>query len=164
MLSCLLLAPLAHGADPPADEIVVEATRTNLTRLGEQVIMAQRKVYTEYNKLNTVRDYAIACEKQNNYNSRFTKTLCQPVFKTNAEARDAQVFMLSITGTMGGAPMGAGQAHALIEQAKPGYQKNMVKIASESPEMQKLLVEHAKLLKQYNDMYYKLNGDPKAKP
>jgi hypothetical protein len=161
LLSCVLLTPLAYGADPPTDEVVVEATRANLTRLGEQVLMAERKVYDEYNKLNIKRDYAINCAKQNNYNSRFTKTICQPVFQSKAEENEYRSFMLSLSGTMGGAQGGAGMANALIESAKPGYQKNMIEIARKSPEMQQLLQEHSKLVQQYNAMYYKLNGDPK---
>lgn len=163
LLSCLLLAPLANAADRPTDEVVVEATRTNLTKLGEQVVIAERKVYDEYNKLNTTPDYAIKCAKQNNYNSRFTTTSCQPVFKDKAEENEYRVFMLSLTGTMGGFSAGAGQVNALVESAKPGYQKNMIEIARKSPEMQKLLEEHSKLVKQYAAMYYKLNGDPGAK-
>ena len=156
LLLGLLLAPLAQADEPkPDDEIVVEANRTNLVKLGKEVQMAEFRFYKRYNELNKKREYAIQCESFATLGSRFTNNYCQPVYKTKAEAEAAQRFFIGLDQDAGswGTP-----AYATIMAGRPAYQKNVVEVTANSAELQQMLQEHQKLWKQWETMYYKVNG------
>jgi len=62
------------------------------------------------------------------------------------------------------APVGGGgtiAAFVEIDTERPGFQKNMVEVTSKSPELMKLLQEHAAARERYEALYRQMNG---AKP
>src|SRR5690242_13748667 len=145
LLLGLLLAPLAQADEPKQDEVVIEATRANLNKLGTQVKMAEFKFYKRYNDLNKKREYAIQCNKEATIGSRFTSDICQPVYATRAQEAEAAAFMQMIgagvldfeTGPTNqrqtlypqparGSGMGGGTpAKLVIEAGKSDFQKNV---------------------------------------
>lgn len=180
--SALIVSRLAWAADEPSEnkpqEVVIEATRANLNKIGNQVKMAEFKFYKRYNDLNKKREYAINCNKEATIGSRFTSDICMPVYATRAQEAEAQAFMAMIgagiaDGPSGpkslrqqefdspgqGAGMGGGMpARIAIEAGRSDFQKNVIEITNASPELQKLLGDHARLWKQWEDLYYRVNG------
>jgi hypothetical protein len=73
-----------------------------------------------------------------------------------------------IAGTAGASPTlsGGGTVAAFvdIESGRPEFQKNVVDVASKSPELMKLLEEHEAARKRYDELYKEMNGAPGAKP
>ncbi len=188
LIASLLFAPLAQGAEttppgteqPPLDQVTVEATRINVGKLAKEVQDSEYRFYKRYNQLNKNKDYAINCITEANTGSRFQKTDCQPVFKTNAERKEAQQFIEGfgfgdqVTGTPGGvggpvhvnaptppppAALGSPTSAAMdISAGRPGFSKNMQDVTRASPELTKMAEEHAALWKKYYILYRKLNG------
>jgi hypothetical protein len=181
--SALVISPLAGAADePPSDnkpqEVVIEATRANLNKIGNEVKLAEFKFYKRYNDFNKKREYAINCNKQAALGTRFTADICQPLYATRAEEAEAAQFMQMIgAGELGfatgptnqrqllypeparGSGMGGGApAKLAIEAGKNDFQKNVIEVTNSHPELQKLLGEHARLWKQWEDLYYRVNG------
>lgn len=173
------LAPLAYSEEPPMDQVVVEATRTNLNKLAKEVRQSEKRFYKRYNELNKVRDYAIKCSTEATTGTRFTRTDCQPVFESKAEEAEARQFLVAfgggeqITGPGGitGPPHmyepdpppmvgtgSVGPAAATIAARRPGFKQHMMDVTTQNPELVKMAEEHAALWKRYEAMYRKLNG------
>ncbi|MEJ1964916.1 MAG: hypothetical protein WDO56_26625 [Gammaproteobacteria bacterium] len=170
LLLSLLFAPLAHaasvaappGGGAPVDQVVIEATRANLAKLGQDMLAIEYRFYRRYNELNTKRDYAVDCYKEARTGSRFIRSYCQPAFQSNAELAEARAFLLylqSIDKFTGNATSTlAAPATMAIEAGRPGFKKNMIEVTHRSPELIKLLDEHAALVKRFEDMYRRVNG------
>jgi hypothetical protein len=174
LLVCLLVTPLAQAASEPAspggkapvEQVVIEATRANLTKIGKEVLSNEYSFYDRYNKLNTKREYAVNCSNEAAVGSRFTHSRCVPQFQTKAEEDESREMLRGIL--YGAVGLGSGQsaslvpgttpANSAIEAARPGFKKHMIEVASRSPELIKLLEEHARLVKSYEDTYLRLNG------
>lgn len=65
------------------------------------------------------------------------------------------------TSTAGNAPSLGGtttEAFVEVDSGRPDFQKNVIEVASKSPELTKLLQEHAEARKRYDDLYNKVNG------
>jgi hypothetical protein len=159
LLSCLLLAPLAHAAEPvpPNDQVVVQATRANLARLAEEVKKAEYRFYQRYNELNTKRDYAIQCTTEARPNSRFTNSSCKPLFQTKAEEDESREFFMELSRQYSAAGVPAPVA---VAAGRPAYQKNVLEVTKRSPDLSRLLGEHNRLLRQYEALYYRVNRLP----
>jgi hypothetical protein len=190
LLACVIFAPLAYSAsesDPPAGqpsvpEVVVEATRANLVKLGKEIQLAELRYYELYNTLNKKREYAINCAKRARTGSRFEHNECEPVFQSDAEAEEARQFVMSmgggdqVTGTPGGVtgPAVAGRppatgavaagtyapASPVIEQARPGFKQNMLEVTRRSPQLTKMAQDYAAMWKRYEAMYKRLKEAP----
>jgi hypothetical protein len=160
LLLTLLFAPLGHaaaepaspGGEAPLDQVVVEATRTNLVKLGQEVLKAEYRFYQRYNELNTKRDYEVRCYKEAPIGTRLTRAWCQPVFESKVEQAQAREFLLILQGS-GSSARGVNPATAAIEVRRPGFQQNMMEVTRKNPELIKLLDEHAALVKRFQDMY-----------
>jgi hypothetical protein len=71
----------------------------------------------------------------------------------------------SMTSTAGNSAISGGGTVASfieIETGRPDFQKNVVEVANKSPELQKLLREHAEAVKRYEALYNQVNGDAPA--
>jgi hypothetical protein len=177
LLTCLLLAPRAQGADEsaPLPQVTVEATRANVAKLGKEVQMSEFRFYELYNTLNKNPDYAIKCANEAPTGSRFKRTECHPVFKIKAEEQEARDFIRAFGGGSAVSGVGAGLGPAgtsppqsgagafgpaivAISAARPGFRKNMIEVTTRSPELTRLAQEHAELWNRFFALYRKLNG------
>lgn len=176
----LVLAPVAYADETPLPQVVVEANRTNLAKLAKEIRDSEKRFYKRYNELNKVRDYAIKCTTEASTGTRFTRTDCQPVFQDKAQEEEARQFLAAfgsgdqVTGTPTGVtgplhinepppPTSASggsttQAGLAIAARRPGFQKHMLEVTTQSPELTRMAQEHAELWKRYEAMYRKLNG------
>lgn len=181
LTAALIISQFASAADAPPEpdkqqEVVVEATRAYLTKLGKEVQLAEARFYARYNELNKKREYAVHCYDDPHTGSRFKTNYCQPQFQSDAEAREAQEFFLMLAGSNDPHSSGTGgmanpsgpplSRDPVIAARQPDFRKNMIEVVSKNPELQKMLKDHAELWKRYEDTYYKLHGRPllKAKP
>ena len=58
-----------------------------------------------------------------------------------------------------GAGAGGGSPAWLdIEAGRPAFQKNVIEVTRNTPELIQMLQEHAKLWKRYESIYFKVNG------
>lgn len=65
------------------------------------------------------------------------------------------------TSTTGNAPTTGGtttESFVDVETGRPGFQKNVMEVASKSPELTKLLQEYGAARERYDDVYRKVNG------
>ena len=65
------------------------------------------------------------------------------------------------TSSAGNAPSIGGsttESFVDIETGRPDFQKNVIEVASKSPELTKLLKEHSEARQRYDEMYRKVNG------
>lgn len=191
---CLLLAPLAHAAEtarpspetPPMDQVVVQATRANLQKLGNEVVLMEWQFFKRYNDVNKKREYAVYCYNEASTGSRFRKPYCQPLYQTEAQESEARAFLNMLGGGQaagglgrgpgnplpmipagsGGASSGGASARMAIEAGRPAFKDNVRKVVEGSPELQKMLQEHAIAWRRYADMWEQLNGRalPEDKP
>jgi hypothetical protein len=163
----LLLVPLAHGASDssaePQAEVVVEATREALVKLGKEVLQSEHRFYARYNELNTKREYAVHCYDDPHTSSRFKRHYCQPQYQSDAEAaegRDYALYIGSVSG-LGSPSMPLPMPRELaIAAGRPGFQKNMVDVVKKNPELQKMLQEHADLWHRYELLYLRVERRP----
>jgi len=161
LLAGLLLAPYAPMAadQAPVDEVVVEATRATLVKLAKEVRLAEVRFYERYNQLNTVRDYAVNCSEEATTGTRFTLGYCRPVFQSKSTGTEGQSFA-QIVGQVGATGTPSAPASMTIAAARPGFQKNMIEVTRKNPDLTQLLNEYGERLKQYEDVYRKVNGAP----
>lgn len=72
-----------------------------------------------------------------------------------------------IAGTAGAAPVNFGGTTTAsfieVENGRPDFQKNVVDVASKSPELIKLLQEHEAARKRYESLYHELNTPNESK-
>jgi hypothetical protein len=116
--------------------------------------------------LNTKREFAVNCANEASVGSRFTHSECKPVFQSEAET--AEVYELVFSMQRAILPMGKGEGESIIsgatpatvaiEASRPGFKKNMIDVTRRSPDLIKLLEEHAALVRRYEDTYRILNG------
>ena len=143
----------------PVDEVVVEATRATLVKLAKEVRLAEVRFYERYNQLNTVRDYAVNCSEEATTGTRFTLGYCRPVFQSKSTGAEGQSFA-QIVGQVGATGTPSAPASMTIAAARPGFQKNMIEVTRKNPDLTQLLNEYGERLKQYEDVYRKVNGAP----
>ncbi len=172
LLLSLLLAPPAPGASgtastvvaDPMQQVVVEATRTNLAKLAKEIEIAEFRFYQRYNELNTKPDYAIHCSNEASTGTRFKENECRPVFRNKAEQVAARDFLVGL----GQASLKPGEGGLLLAPpppatmailaGQPAYQKNMIEVTGKNPDLIKLLTDHATLVKRFDDMQRQLMG------
>ena len=167
LLLALLLVPLAHGASDAAspsdskasDEVVIQATRADLVKLGKEVELAAQRFYQRYNELNTKREYAVHCYTEAHTGSRFTQTHCQPGYQNDAEHDAGRDFLLYFQNSKDGVPQGGPPAPSslAIDAGRGDFQKHVMEVTRKNPDLQKLLDEHAELVKRFEDMFRKVN-------
>jgi hypothetical protein len=174
LLSGLLFVSLAQGAPPaggpPLEQVIVEATRDTLAKLGKEVQQSEYRFYERYNELNENPDYAIKCSHETSTGTRFRRVACEPVFKSKAEQVEARDFIVAFGGGdhvsgMTGAPPGPpvaggtfGPATLATAAGRPGFRKNMIEVTTRSPELTRMAQEHAALWKRFYTLYRKVNG------
>src|SRR5689334_18571328 len=118
---CTLIAVLAQAAvqadespAQPQEQVIVEATRTNLSKLAKEVVLAEQRFYQRYNDLNTVRKYAVNCYNEATTSTHFKRLYCQPVYESEAQAEEAREFLVALgagsSASAGGADNSPGAA------------------------------------------------------
>lgn len=170
VVSTLAAPPLAFAADAPEpqQEVIIEATRAYLTKLGKEVVESEHRFYERYNTFNKKREYDVQCDTFAHTETHFVHSDCIPRFEFDAKAAEGQGHIQhfqassSLSGKIPGVPQGGPplSADIAIVNRRGDFQKNMTEVIRKNPELQKALEEHAALWKQYEDTFLKLNGRP----
>ena len=143
-----LLQP-AFAADATVTAEVTVRAKRELEKIRLEIDAAQDRFIARYNELNKDPQYAMKCNDEARTGSRFTHHHCVPEFvntATNAEARAA------LDGHF------APPAALVTASKKDSFQKNMLDIASSSPELQNLAREYSDLQARYDKLLRRTIG------
>ena len=150
--TCALLFALVEpsvAADAAVDGEVTVRAKRELEKLRLEIDAAQDRFIARYNELNKDPQYAMKCNDEAPTGSRFTRHNCRPEFvnaATNAELRAA------LDGHS------APPAALVTASKKAAFQKNMLDIASSSPELQNLAREQSDLQARYDKLLRRTVG------
>jgi hypothetical protein len=151
------------------DELVVEARRTRLTELRNEMIRLEDEFYARYNELNDNDDFDIHCAREAKVGTRLERRYCRAVYENEilaVEGRDYHIDLLRCcdlstpipAGTERPPPQPPVPAIVLIEARKPDFRKTMVQVTTEHPELAQLLRERAEAAQRYEATRRKLFG------
>ena len=150
--ACALLFALVQPAFTADAAVTAEVTvraKRELEKMRLQIDAAQDRFIAKYNELNKDPQYAMKCNDEAPTGSRFTHHHCVPEFvntATNAEMRAA------LDGHFAPPP-------ALVMASKrDGFHKNLLDLASSSPELQKLARERSDLQARYDKLLRRTIG------
>ena len=144
----LLITQAAHDPDPttvphpqdPLAEVEIEARRADLSTMKTDLLKLEQQFYDEYNKLNTDRDLDITCTIDTPTGTHVGVRFCQPVFAEQAVGEAARA---------GARGYDAPAAGFVILLRTPEYQKHLIDIVSQHPELLELLKERNALAERY---------------
>jgi hypothetical protein len=165
-LAVIAVLSSASHAEAPIDEVVVTAARDRVLALAKEVRKAEHRYYDLYNQLNTVRDYVVKCRDEASTGSRFTWDGCQPVFEEKSRSAEGSTFTRMFQGENSGGGSGAAPdppgapASVAISARRPDFQKHMVELTRENPELARLLNEYSEAIKKYDSALRGSRGAP----
>lgn len=167
------IAPVAAASTPPEstlDELVVEAKRTRLTELRNEMIRLEDEFYSRYNELNENDDFDIRCTREAKVGTRLERRYCRAVYENQIladEGRDYHLDLLRCCDLSTPVPKGAERPPAqppvpaivLIEARKQDFRKTMVQVTSSHLELAELLRQRAEAAQRYEATRRKLFGN-----
>lgn len=170
LLLCVLFTALSQATEAPLDEVVVEGTRGKLKQMIEQMVQLEDRFYERYNELNTNDDFDMYCAQEARIGTNVKRRYCHPVYETRAmetEGREYAQMMQFNTGPPAGPMLPPGAVAAAgppppaivtIEARREEYKDNLRKVASENPELVRLLRERYELAQRYEATRRKVWG------
>jgi hypothetical protein len=172
LLSQGVLTPVVASTptEGTLDELVVEAKRTRLTELRNEMIRLEDEFYARYNELNENDDFDISCAREARVGTRLERRYCRAVYENEimaVEGRDYHIDLLRCCDTSTPIPKGTERPPAqppvpaivMIEARKPDFRKTMVTVTSAHPELTELLRQRAEAAQRYEATRRKLFGN-----
>jgi hypothetical protein len=147
LIPCAYLTSAAH-AEQPLDEVNVTASK--LMQLRVDLDKAQDAFFDEYNKINTVPEYATHCGDRTYSASRIAYHVCEPNFVTAATENEAYEALMFFTSNYGALPPSAATT---INQKMPGYRQHVHEIAERSPRLAQKARDFLALSQRYEATY-----------
>lgn len=162
LLSLTVWLPLADAAgvsqsptEETLDEVQVRATR-RLHELRQEITRLEDQIYARYNDLNEVDKFDVVCSDYTRTGTRLSLRYCRPVFEDQAKADEGQVAGLAlqqIHDPYAKVPPASVQLpeplEPKIKAQMPGYQRHMMRIIRNDPQLQRLLRERAAVAEQF---------------
>lgn len=154
LLYLLLLAQGASAAVPNAgeaslDEVVVEGKR-QLSELRDQIVALEERFYQRYNELNLNHDFDVRCFQDAPTGTRLKRRSCRVAYQEDAlmtAGQEALAFLQHLD--VPGGPPPPEPASMAIQSGQKDFQTNLVETIRRNPELVGLLLEHARLAKDY---------------
>ena len=149
---CALLFALAQPAVAADSTVSAEVTvraKRELEKLRLEIDAAQDRFIARYNELNTRPQYAMKCNDEAPTGSRFTRHKCRPAFVESAANAEVRAVL---DGHFAPPPA------VVAASQRDGFQKNMLHIASSSPELQNLAREQSDLQARYDKLLRRTVG------
>lgn len=135
------IAPLlatVPATDDAIDEVEVEGKRVKLSVMRAELEKLEEQFYTEYNKVNTVRQYDVFCRLRMVTGSRVPRRFCRPVFLEQLrEERDTPSFEQ------------VGPNAYLVLRRTQDYQKNIVDVVARHAALFELVKDYNALALRY---------------
>lgn len=140
-IAALLCGPLASAEESTVPEVEINAQREKLSVMRAEMVKLEEQFYTEYNKLNTDHQYDIFCDVEAATGTLLKARVCRPVFVSRATEAEAR-------GLLDGHP--APPASMIILAKEADYEKNLLAVINQHPELRKLARERDALSKRYD--------------
>lgn len=153
----LALLPLLVGCSlavadesPPLSQVEIEAKRAKLFAMEAQLDAFEDQFFAAYNELNTKRAYAVHCSSESL--QYFRSHQCRPAFQEWAEHAGGLSFALTSSGIGNnfGVYTGGPDETNTVALRTRSYQKHMVALVTQHPELLNVLKERAELQKNYD--------------
>ena len=168
-LLCLLIAPLSPvaaatvppGQEESLDEVVVEATRTKLAQMRQQMVQLEDRFFERFNELNTIDDFDTHCYMEARVGTRFERRYCRAVYESKAFRVEGQEYLKQLASITDPTPKAWAPPDPVImaiEARRKDYQKNMLEVTSRHPELVELARERYEMGKRYEDTRRKVFG------
>jgi hypothetical protein len=161
LMPCLLFAALSQAADAPLDEVVVESTRGKLKEMVQEMVKIEDQFYERYNELNTNDDFDMRCAEEARIGTKLKRRYCRPVYENNALRDEAYQYYWQLSSYTDPTPKPEAPpvpAIVAIEARREEYKDNLRKVASEHPELVKLLQERYEMGQRYEATRRKVWG------
>jgi hypothetical protein len=131
-------------------EVQIEASREKLSGMRAELVRLEDEFFAAYNKVNEIRDYNVNCERARQGGVAVHR--CRPVFQIKGEVIGANAAQNTIGYDQKPFSFVFGyQGSDLSWQLRiPDYQKHMIEIVSQHPELQELLKERRALAARYD--------------
>ena len=151
--------PLAAAAslvkpapEAPLDEVVIEAQRENekMSEMHAELDSLEDQFYVAYNKLNTDHRYDVVCRTLAVTGSHVERRVCQPAFV----AKEAGILWWRFP-----ADASAPLTSQLSQQMMPDYQKNMIDVVGNHPELLALLKKRSEIVERYEALRRRKLGE-----
>ena len=143
---CSLTSSIAYAAanepNKAIDEVEVTGHIDKLRLMRDEMVKIEDKFYSEYNKLNKDKQFAVNCVREAPLGTRLKHRICRPAFMEDATSDEARSFF---DGT--NAPPAS-----LVINAKWGdYKKNVLAIINGNKKLLKLVKEREAMEKRYEE-------------
>lgn len=136
------------------EEIIVKGHLLQLDELRAAITEAEDRVYSRYNELNDDPRFDIACRFEARTGTRLARRTCEPVYLIESRTENV-VSTLRNTD----ANVRLENNITLANQRLSELQRRMRQIAETDPQVQRAMVEHAKLKERYDVLKQrKFNG------
>jgi len=139
---------IAPASADPLSEVQVEAQREKLSVMLAELNQLEERFYAGYNSFNVDPQYDVHCRMEARTGTHVLKRVCQPAFV--AKAMEGQMRAIEDEPGIYFADANlASRAAADILEKTPDYQKNMVDVVTQHPELLELVKERVELAKRY---------------
>jgi hypothetical protein len=159
LLPLLICCSLATAESEPLSQVEIEAKRAKLQAMEAQLDAFEDQFFAAYNRLNTKRAYKVHCASE--MDGYFRVHHCRPAFQEWAEHAGGLAFALgnaggsSSFGTYSGGP----DERNTVALRTREYQKHLVMLVTQHPELLGVLEERAALAKNYEAFRQELLRD-----
>jgi hypothetical protein len=131
---------IAQKPADPLDEVEINAQREKLSVMRAEMVKLEERFYGAYNKLNSDDQYDIVCAVEAPTGSNIHSRVCRPVFVNRATEEEAQGFLLGYS---------VPPAKMVILAKSPDYEKNVLAVINQHPELRRIVREREALEKRY---------------
>jgi hypothetical protein len=132
--------PLPAGDDNKLDEVLVQADRRQLSIMRIEIVRLEEKFYSNYNALNTDRQFDIHCFFEAATGTLIKQRICRARFVDDATHAEALGFF---TGEA------AAPASLIILEKNVALKDNMQALIVKNPELRKALVRYNQAQERY---------------
>ena len=139
-IGAVLCGPLASAEESTVPEVEINAQREKLTVMRAEMVKLEDQFYSEYNKLNTDHQFDVFCDREAATGTLIKTRVCRPVFVSRATEDEAQALLR-------GDPVPP--ASMVILTKETDYEKNMLDVINNHPQLRRLVRERETLGKRY---------------
>jgi hypothetical protein len=166
---CLLLVSLARGASATAatdkgdslDEVVVEATRSQLDHIRQEMVLVEDRFYERYNELNTKHDFDTHCHIEARIGTNTKRRYCRALYQERAQQREGHDYAEALKDMTQDPPqpwVPPTTPTIMIEARRKDYQNNIREVVKRNPELVDMLRERYELGLRYEATRRKVFG------
>ena len=124
-------AVASAAADDDVEELIVRGR--SRTFLRERLVLAEDKLYSVYNDLNTIDEFDIHCRMHAETGTRIPQRICQANFQSELNAHKGQALLAALRGEAFGTDWQTAESE--MEYKAEQLEAHMQRLALEHPEL-----------------------------